>query len=169
MDQRPIHATPNHFHHYLYGNTVTVFTDHTAVKAVLETSNPSAKHARWWSRVYGRGVKEVKIAQGVRIEMLHTHPQLPAPIVGIAQDEVQVFPVTVEEGKSEVTPSWLEQEVAEVGSQVNFNTLSAGGIYIRSRAPFPSPREAYIYARAFSHSPFVTVVFKHRICSVSCF
>ena len=55
---------------------------------------------------------------------------------------------------------------------VSFNTLSAGGVYIRSRAPSPSPREAYIYARespAFSHSPFVAVVFKRRICSVSCF
>ena len=55
---------------------------------------------------------------------------------------------------------------------INVNTLSAGGVYIRSRAPSSSPREAYIYARespAFSHSPFVAVVFKRRICSVSCF
>lgn len=33
----------SHFHHYLYGNSVTVFTDHTAVKAVLETANPHRK------------------------------------------------------------------------------------------------------------------------------
>lgn len=50
-----------YFHSYLYGHSVTVYTDHTAVKAVLETPNPSGKHARWWSRVYGKGVKEVKI------------------------------------------------------------------------------------------------------------
>jgi hypothetical protein len=42
----------NRFHSYLYGQSVTVVTDHTAVKAVLETPNPSAKHARWWTRVY---------------------------------------------------------------------------------------------------------------------
>ena len=34
-----------HFRTYLYGNEVTVFTNHSAVKAVLETPNPSGKHA----------------------------------------------------------------------------------------------------------------------------
>ena len=42
----------SHFHAYLYGHDVTVYTDHSAVKAVLETPSPSAKHARWWSKVY---------------------------------------------------------------------------------------------------------------------
>ena len=115
-------AVVSHFHHYLYGNTVTVFTDHTAVKAVLETPNPSAKHARWWSRVYGRGVKEVKIVyrpgrENKNADALSRHPQLPAPTVGIAEDEVQVFPITAEEGRDEVTPTQLSQEVAEVGLQ----------------------------------------------------
>ena len=50
----------SHFHHYLYGRSVTVYTGHTAVKAVLET-NPTAKHARWWTRVYRHGIKDVKI------------------------------------------------------------------------------------------------------------
>ena len=49
----------NHFHAYLYGNEVIVYTDHPAVKAVLETPNPSAKHARWWTKVYGSGVKNI--------------------------------------------------------------------------------------------------------------
>ena len=49
------------FHSYLYEQSVTVVTDHTAVKAVLETPNPSAKHARWWTRVYGTGLKDVRI------------------------------------------------------------------------------------------------------------
>ena len=31
----------SHFHHYLYGNSVTIFTDHTAVKAILESDNPT--------------------------------------------------------------------------------------------------------------------------------
>ena len=51
----------SHFHSYLYGHRVTVYTDHSAVKAVLETPNPTGRHARWWTRVYGRGVKEVTI------------------------------------------------------------------------------------------------------------
>ena len=49
------------FHFYLYGEAVTVVTDHTAVKAILETPNPSGKHARWWTKVYGTGLKDVKI------------------------------------------------------------------------------------------------------------
>ena len=51
----------NHFHAYLYGHDVIVYTDHSAVKAVLETPNPSAKHARWWTKVYGSGVKSIQI------------------------------------------------------------------------------------------------------------
>ena len=51
----------SHFHYYLYGHKVTVYTDHSAVKSVLETSNPSGRHARWWTRVYGQGIKEVDI------------------------------------------------------------------------------------------------------------
>ena len=42
--------TISHFHSYLYGNRVTALTDHLAVKAILETSNPIGKHARWWTR-----------------------------------------------------------------------------------------------------------------------
>ena len=51
----------SHFRHFLYRKLVTVFTDHTAVKAVLETPNPTGKHARWWNKVYGCGVREVRI------------------------------------------------------------------------------------------------------------
>ena len=50
-----------HFHSYLYGGDVTVITDHSAVKPVLEAPNPAGKHARWWTRVHGTGIKSVKI------------------------------------------------------------------------------------------------------------
>jgi len=50
-----------HFHAYLYGHEVTVHTDHSAVKAVLETPSPSGKHARWWTKVFGSGVKKLDI------------------------------------------------------------------------------------------------------------
>lgn len=35
-----------YFHLYLYGNEVTVYTDHRAVKAVMETPSANGKHAR---------------------------------------------------------------------------------------------------------------------------
>lgn len=50
-----------HFRYYLYGHSVKIFTDHTAVKAVLGTPQPNGKHTRWWSKVFGSGIKEVEI------------------------------------------------------------------------------------------------------------
>ena len=84
-----------YFHCYLYGHKVTVFTDHSAVKVVLETPNPSGKHARWWTRMYGTGVKSVKIIHrsgksNANADALSRSPQSPASKEGIAQGELQV-------------------------------------------------------------------------------
>ena len=51
----------SHYHYYLYGHCVTVYTDHSAVKAVLETASPSGRHARWWTRVFSNGIKHVTV------------------------------------------------------------------------------------------------------------
>ena len=51
----------SHFRHYVYGNNLVVFTDHTTVKAILDAPNPSGKHARWWMWVYGSGVRDIQI------------------------------------------------------------------------------------------------------------
>ena len=40
---------------------MTVITDHSAVKSVLETRGSSGKHARWWLKVFGCGMGQVKI------------------------------------------------------------------------------------------------------------
>ena len=50
-----------HFNAYLYGHEVTVVTDHSAVKSILQTPNLSGKHARWWLKVFGSGVKKIDI------------------------------------------------------------------------------------------------------------
>ena len=82
-------------HSYLYGHLVTVYTDHTAVKAVLETPNPSGKHARWWTRVYGKGVKEVHSGKtNLNANALSRTPLGPAPVEGPGQNEVQVSMVS---------------------------------------------------------------------------
>ena len=98
----------SHFHSYLYGHSVTVFTDHTAVKAVLETPNPSGKHARWWAKVYRRGMKEVKIQYhpgktNTHADALSRRPQAPAPNEGLAEAEVQVAVVGSETGSEGAT------------------------------------------------------------------
>ena len=50
-----------HYHAYLYGNEVTVITDHSAVKAILQTPSPNGKHARWWLKVFASGVGKVQL------------------------------------------------------------------------------------------------------------
>ena len=90
----------SHFRHFLYGKLVTVFTDHTAVKAVLETPNPTGKHARWWNKVYGCGVREVRIIyragkENKNADALSRSPVSPAPQTDTAAGEVQVASVYV--------------------------------------------------------------------------
>ena len=89
----------SHFRHLLYGNTVKIYTDHTSVKAVLESPNPSAKHARWWTRVFGCGVKDIQICyragrENQRADALSRSPCSLSPVKGIAEGEVQVASVT---------------------------------------------------------------------------
>ena len=92
----------SHFHSLLYGHSVTVYTDHSAVQAILETPNPSGKHARWWTKVYGRGVKEVRIKYrpgktNTNADALSRCPHAPAPEEGIAEDEFQVAAIGSED------------------------------------------------------------------------
>ena len=39
----------SHFCSYLYSQDITVYTDHSAVKAILNAPSPTGKHARWWT------------------------------------------------------------------------------------------------------------------------
>ena len=89
----------SHFHAYLYGHDVVVYTDHSAVKAILETPSQSGKHARWWSKVYGSGVRSLHITyragkDNMNADALSRNPQLPAPVKDTGDAEVQVAAVT---------------------------------------------------------------------------
>lgn len=46
----------SHFCSCLYGYEVTVFTNYSAVKSILNATHPTGKHAQWWTKVYGLGV-----------------------------------------------------------------------------------------------------------------
>ncbi len=97
----------SHFHAYLYGNEVTVYTDHSAVKAVLATPSANGKHARWWSKVYGTGVRNVNIVyrsgkENANADALSRNPVSPSPAQPIAEGDVQVFAVSSETTMSEL-------------------------------------------------------------------
>ena len=50
-----------YFHAYFYGHQVTVITDHSAVKAILQTPSPNGKHTEWWTKIFSSGVGKVDI------------------------------------------------------------------------------------------------------------
>ena len=84
-----------HFRCYLYGHSVTVYTDHSAVCAVLDTPNPVGRHARWWTRVYVCGIKSVTIVYhpgkaNANADALSRNPVERPPTEGIAETEMQV-------------------------------------------------------------------------------
>ena len=50
-----------HFRAYLYGHNVTVITDHSAVKVVLDKPDSNGKYARWWLKIFSSGIGNVRI------------------------------------------------------------------------------------------------------------
>lgn len=87
-----------HFHAYWHGHEVAVLTDNSAVKAVLETPSPCGKHARWWNKVFGSGVKKHDIVYQVGHENANTNvlscaPNGQAP-EGTVVSDVQVMATT---------------------------------------------------------------------------
>ena len=76
------------------------YTDRTAVKAVLEAPNPNGKHARWWIKVYGQGVRDVKIIYrsgkcNANADALSRGPQSTAPQEA-SEPKVQVAAITTD-------------------------------------------------------------------------
>ena len=126
----------SHFHSYLYGGDVTVITDHSAVKQVLQSPNPTGKHARWWTDVYGRGIKSVNIVyragrENASADALSRSPVSRPPSNGPGQDEVQVYPVTTTMQQTpmdtipEDLPSPLSRDHLQNAESADCMTISA--------------------------------------------
>ena len=112
----------SHYHSYLYGHDVTVLTDHSAIKSVLGAPTLSGKHARWWTRVYGRGVKNLKIQfrsgrENLVADSLSRSPTGIPPTCGEAESEFQVAHIEA----SSIT-ELLEEAPSDVVSEESLRT-----------------------------------------------
>lgn len=107
------------YHSYLYGQSVMVLTDHAAVRALLETPNPSGKHVRWWMKVYDSGLKAVKIVyRAGRLnsvaDALSRCPTESAPAKGVAEQELQVASVQSEETRGHSSTQTDSEEIRDL-------------------------------------------------------
>ena len=93
------------FHAYLYNHRVLVLTDHSAVKAILGTPSLSGKHARWWTKLHGAGLREVEIRhragrENLRADALSRNPS--SPSTSVSDEEIlQVAAITTTDETSD--------------------------------------------------------------------
>ena len=90
---------------------MTVYTDHTAVRSVLETPHPAGRHARWWTRGYSSGVKKVKIVyrpgkSNSNADALSRCPVSAALAEGVSEDKVQV--AAIQSSSQQIDPTIAE-------------------------------------------------------------
>ena len=76
---------------------------------MLETLNPTAKHARWWVKVYGQGVRKLKInyRPDKNADALSRRPHKPAQLA-IAEDDGEVQISLISEFLEQTIESLLE-------------------------------------------------------------
>ena len=72
-----------------------MITDHAAVKVVLGAPNLIGQHARWWSEVYGSGIRHLEIfyrpwKKNQPADALSRQPTLPAPVDDGRSKEAQI-------------------------------------------------------------------------------
>ena len=73
----------SHFRAYLYGHVVTIYTDHLASQAVLQSSSLNGKHACWWLKIQNLGAQKISIKyspgkENQQADSLPRNPSSPA-------------------------------------------------------------------------------------------
>ena len=107
-----------HFRYHLYDNRVTVYTDHAAVKAVLGAPNLDGKHARWWNKVHGSGIREMDIVYRAKHNNCHAdalsrQPVLSPPLEDDSTEEVLLSrpPYATDGFPSYADKQWSDREL----------------------------------------------------------
>ncbi len=77
-----------HYLAYLYGHNVVVYTDHSAVRAVLNSPQLNGKHARWWSLIHGGGIKNLEIKYRPGRENANADALSRSPVVRTGESEM---------------------------------------------------------------------------------
>ena len=103
---------------------MTIYIDHTVVKAVLETPNLTGKHARWWSKIHGSGIGEVNIVHRAGKENRHAdalshQPVMPAPT---EKDEEADLEVQVAKIVSTDVPDTLDELLRQQPTSTSTDT-----------------------------------------------
>ena len=101
----------SHLKHYLYNQHITL-TIHITVKFVLPNPNISRKHARWWLKVYGSGLKNIihrTRIRGSNVDALSRNPYVPAPTEAIGESEVQI---------DAVSENTIDDDVDDISTQL---------------------------------------------------
>ena len=106
----------SHFRSYLYGQEVMVYTNHSAVGAVLQKPGAGGKHARWWLKVHGSGVKNVSIRYRPGRENSSADALSRSPVGSVPPENTDDMPVTVTPictGDNSLTVSDLLEEIPD--------------------------------------------------------
>ena len=102
----------SHWRAYLYGQEVMVYTDHSAVCSILQNPYSSGKHARWWLKVHGSGIKSVCIKHRSGRENTNADAlsRSPGPSIRLEEHDSSVVVAQVSAEDSVKLSQLLQQE-----------------------------------------------------------
>ena len=143
-----------------------MITDHAAVKAVLGAPNLTGQHARWWSKVYGSGIRHINIVhrpgkENQPADALSRQPVLPAPTDDEAREEVQIALISSDDNVNLTTmlqkdpenvpncsDSFREEQLKDTALHPIMTYLSEGVLPENSQAAAKTILQASLYTMA---------------------
>ena len=146
---------------------MAIYTDHSAVKAVLETPSPSGKHTHWRMKVYETGVKEVNIIyrpgkDNANADALSRNPVMTADLH--SGEDIQVAVVKGNETIEELLQAELDNETTrsdEFGIEQRKDPEVLKMLQYIENETLPEEEKAakgLYYSRTYSQSPMMSCI-----------